>query len=365
MAGDTLSQAAIDQLLREVTEGKTPSLQLEAEANANSSPSRSGGTVNGKAKGQHRLSSKQMTNVTSNRRIRDYDFRRPNRIPKEYMRGLRLIHENFSREIPRIWGPLLRAGGQVKIASMEQTIYEEFRNHLSPHCLICTSTMSPLEGEIAFHIELDSAYIIIDRLLGGSGTSLSHSREFTSLELSILLKVMTNMLPLWREAWLPIIHIEPMINKILSSTEFLQLTAPNESVVVTAIQARFLNTDIELNICIPYAVIASIITRVVPSESLPGHFGNDETDRTRLMGHLRGVPVDVSARIGSAPVPVAELTQLRVGDVVRLDIPTSGTAIINVAEKPHFVARPGLSNGSLSVQITDVLRPAELERMAR
>ncbi|HKD76566.1 MAG TPA: FliM/FliN family flagellar motor switch protein [Ktedonobacterales bacterium] len=350
MSEDTLSQEAIDRLLHEMAEGKPLTIEENQSAVA---------VIESPSKRPHRVSrSSTMTtrDPVTHKRIRDYDFRRPNRISKEHMRGLRLIHETFCREIPRVWGPLLRAGGQVKIISMEQTIYEEYRNHLSPHCMICTATLLPLEGEIAFHMELEPAFIIIDRLLGGAGSGIKRTRELTTLELNLMQRVIRALLPTWREAWLPTIHLEPEVGRALGSTEFLQLTASNESVLVTTFQARFLNTDIEMTICIPYAVIAPILTRVVSSENLPGHITGDETDQRRMVGQMHEVPVDVTARLGSAPIPIADLSQLAVGDVIRLDVPIDGKAVIHIGERPHFMARPGLSNGNLAVQITEVVR---------
>ena len=348
MPQDALSQEDIDRMLREMASGNTDAL-ADAEPAPPTAVQRSSKTSHGGGSGKG-------YDVSASRRIRDYDFRRPNRISKEYMRGLRLIHETFAREAPRVMGPMLRAGGQMKILTMEQTIYEEFRNHLSPHCFVCTVTMPPLEGEIAFYIDLEPAFVIIDRMLGGIGSGIKQSRELTMLELNMLQRVIAALLPIWREAWLPIIHLEPTIARTLSSVEFLQLTAANESVLVTTFQARFLSADLEVTTCIPYALIAPILTRVVVSKHLHGNSGNDEGDRQRLMNRMRDVSLNVTARLGAAPVPISELAQLTVGDVIRLDVPIEGgAAMLHISDHPYFVARPGLVNGNLAVQVTDIL----------
>jgi flagellar motor switch protein FliM len=354
MPQEALSQDAIDRLLREMASGSTPASQEEQQEEApppgrRSLKSASVGAANTNA------ASLKLREPSVPRRIRDYDFRRPNRISKEYMRGLRMIHENFAREAPRQWGPLLRAGGQFKILSMEQTIYEEYRNHLSPHCFICTVALSPLEGEMAFQMESESAFVVIDRILGGPGTGLAHTRELTPLELAMLQRMITSILPIWREAWLPIIHLEPVIARTLSSIEFLQLTAVNESVLVTTFQARFLNTDIEVTTCIPYALIAPILSRINVSEHFSGVTGSDEMDRERLLRRMRGVSLAVAARLGTAPVPISELAQLGIGDVIRLDIPVEGgQAQLHIGDHAYFTVRPGLVNGNMAVQVTGI-----------
>ncbi len=353
MSDDVMSQDAIDRLLRELAEGKsvqdTDSEQTQQQFIATD--------VHSPHTGRHgRRVETAKTQIITSHKIRNYDFRRPNRISKEHMRGLRLIHETFSRDIPRAWGPLLRAGGQVKIISMEQTIYEEFRNHLSPHCLLCTVVMPPMEGEFVIHIEQEASFIFIDRLLGGNGSVLKRSREFTTLELGLLQKVINALLPAWREAWLPVLMIEPVIVRTLANTEFLQLTAVNESVLVTTFQIHFLNTEIEMTFCIPYSIIAPILTRVNAREEAAGQIGSDHFDKQRMLKHMQQIHLDVSARIGSTPIPIAELAKLNIGDVIRLDVPGGGMGKVYVSGQPHFVAQPGLFNGGLSVQIKDIIK---------
>ncbi len=342
MPQDALSQDDIDRLLHE----------MQGNAGADVDEASPTGEPNAMAA----TATIQPHQEQMSRRLRNYDFRRPNRISKEYMRSLRLIHETFAREIPRNWGMLLRAGGQVKIASMEQTIYEEFRNHLAPQCFICTIGMPPLEGEIAFQIDLDAAFIIVDRLLGGAGNGLKRSRELTSLELSILQRVVVALLPAWREAWLPVLHIEPSLNRTFASTEFLQLTTLNESVLVTTFIAYFLGTEIEVTACIPYSLIAPVMTRLVTPGTITGYLGSDEIDRQRMARHMQNTTVTVAARLGAAPIPIVDLAQLAVGDVIRLDVPSEGEALIHIGPQPYFIAKPGLSNGSLAVQILDTVR---------
>jgi flagellar motor switch protein FliM len=343
MPQEALSQDDIDRLLRGMTNNSTSVPDVDVPAAT--------------AGDQLAPSALASTSPPSSRRIRNYDFRRPNRISKEHMRSLRLVHENFAREIPRNWGPLLRAGGQVKIASMEQTIYEEFKNHLAPHCFICTATQPPLEGEILFEIDLDGAFIFVDRLLGGPGTGLKRSRELTPLELSILQRVIATLIPPWREAWLPVMYLEPTLNRVLASTEFLQLTTINESVLVTTFIAHYLGVEIEMITCIPYSVIEPLMGRLVATTNSGIAFNNDEVERARMTRHLRNTDVIVSARLGTAPVPIAELRRLAVGDVIRLDVATDGLATIHVGAKAYFTARPGISNGSMAVQVDDTIRP--------
>ncbi len=347
MTQDALSQDDIDRLLKNLAAGDTSALADEAARVVATQKKAGGGTTLGMLPPKGR--------ATNQRRIRDYDFRRPNRISKESMRGLRLVFENFARESPRVWGPILRAGGQFKILSMEETIYDEYRNHLSPHSFFCTATMPPLTGEFAFQFDSEAAFLIIDRLLGGQGTSLTHTRDLTTVEMALLQRVIVALMPTWRTVWLPVIHLEPVVERTLAGIDFLQLTGANESVLVTTMQARFLNNDIEITICIPYAVIAPILSRIVATEHHAEFAGHNEQDHERLLRRMQTMSMTVSARLGAAPIPVSELADLAVGDVIRLDVPVEGgLGKLVIGDLSYFIARPGLSRGNMAMQVTGV-----------
>jgi flagellar motor switch protein FliM len=353
MTQDALSQDDIDRLLKNLAAGDTTALAEEAVEAARTAVSQKKPGGAGVMLGT--LPPKG--HATGPRRIRDYDFRRPNRISKESIRGLRLVFENFARESPRVWGPILRAGGQFKILSMEETIYDEYRNHLSPHSFFCTATMPPLTGEFAFQFDSEAAFVIVDRMLGGQGTGMNQMRDLTIVELALLQRVISALMPTWRIVWLPIIHLEPVVERTLTGIDFLQITGANESVLVTTMQARFLNNDIEITICIPYAVIAPILSRIVATEHHAEMSGNSEQDHERLLRRMQTMSMEVSARLGAAPIPIAELSELAVGDVIRLDVPVEGgLGKLVIGDLPYFVARPGLSHGNMAMQVTGVER---------
>src|SRR2546421_8969812 len=75
-----------------------------------------------------------------------YDFRRPDRIAKDQLRAIHLLHENFSRSLAGSLSAYLRAYVAVNLVSVEQLAFTEFIQTLaSPTCLVALS-MQPLDG---------------------------------------------------------------------------------------------------------------------------------------------------------------------------------------------------------------------------
>src|SRR5882724_9622797 len=70
-------------------------------------------------------------------RAQSYDFRRPDRIAKDQLRAIHLLHENVSRSLASSLSAYLRAYVAVNLVSVEQLAFSEFTQCLtSPTCLV-------------------------------------------------------------------------------------------------------------------------------------------------------------------------------------------------------------------------------------
>src|SRR2546421_8518333 len=123
----------------------------------------------------------------ASKRAQSYDFRRPDRIAKDQLRAIHVLHENFARSLASSLSAYLRAYVAVNLVSVEQLAFMEFVQTLaSPSCLIGLG-MKPFDGNTALEISPSLAFPVLEMLLGGSGQgSAGLDREITEIERSIL-----------------------------------------------------------------------------------------------------------------------------------------------------------------------------------
>src|SRR5215471_14854378 len=121
------------------------------------------------------------------RRALPYDFRRPDRIAKDQLRAIHLLHENFARSLASSLSAYLRAYVAVNLISVEQLSFVEFSQCLpSPSCLVSLG-LRPYEGNAVLEINPTLVFPIIEMLLGGASRSLLKiNREITEIEQSVL-----------------------------------------------------------------------------------------------------------------------------------------------------------------------------------
>src|SRR5947209_20212667 len=91
-------------------------------------------------------------NDDSSKKAQVYDFRRPDRIAKDQLRSIHLLHENFARSLASSLSAYLRAYVTVNLVSVEQLSFVEFTQCLpSPTCMIALG-MKPYDGNAVLEI---------------------------------------------------------------------------------------------------------------------------------------------------------------------------------------------------------------------
>src|SRR5215210_4546790 len=63
---------------------------------------------------------------TSERAVKLYDFRRPDRFSKEHIRAIQNIHETFARVTASSLSSYLRSTTTISLSSIEQVVYDEY-----------------------------------------------------------------------------------------------------------------------------------------------------------------------------------------------------------------------------------------------
>lgn len=80
------------------------------------------------------------------KKVKVYDFRRPNKFSKDQIHTLHVIFENFARSLGTYLSAQLRAPVQMEILSVEQLTYEEFIRSIPNPTILNIFSLFPLEG---------------------------------------------------------------------------------------------------------------------------------------------------------------------------------------------------------------------------
>lgn len=321
---DVLSQAEIDQLLSALSTGV--------------------------------VSAEEMKDEENQKKIKVYDFKRPDKFSKDQIRTLYMLHENFARLLNTYLSTHLRSMVNVNVASVDQLTYEEFVRSLSNPSVIGVLNMTPLKGNVVFEMNPNISFVIIDRLFGGVGESFSRIRPLTDIEEVIIRRVFSKALENFKEAWHNVVDISPNLETIETNPQFTQIVPPNDMVVIITLQVKIGDVEGLMNICIPYLVLEPIMSKLTTTYWVASSVAKeDHPEQVELLQQkIRKTYVPVIVEMGRIDVTVQEFLNLAVGDVLQLDAKVGDELSLIVGRKPKFWCRPGISGKKVAVQVSRV-----------
>jgi flagellar motor switch protein FliM len=289
------------------------------------------------------------------KRVVPYDFRRPDRVSKEQLRSLYLLHDLFAHSLSSSLPIFLRAISEVTLISVEQQAYVEYLYGLPDPTAIFTLLMHPLQGMAILELNPAVAFPVIDRMLGGQGEAITSPRAVTEIEQRILegfLKVVIDDL---REAWKPLIELDLQVTGRETRPQMLQIVAPNEVVLAIVFQVQIGEARGMMSLCLPAITLEPILQKF--NQSLYSRIREVPPEQTRaLLDNLERIEFQIAAEIHGARAALDDLMRLAPGDVLRLEHSVSQPLSVSISGVTKFTGQLFAREKKMAVQITRTLR---------
>jgi flagellar motor switch protein FliM len=289
------------------------------------------------------------------RKIKIYDFKRPDKFSKDQIRTLQMMHETFARLTTTSLSAQLRTIVHVHVASVDQLTYEEFLRSIPNPTTLAVINMDPLKGSSIFEIDPSITFTIIDRLFGGPGEASKINRELTDIELSVIEGIIVRILGNLREAWSNVIDLRPRLGNIETNPQFAQIVPPSDMVVLITLETKVGDVEGMTNFCIPYLTIEPIITKLSAQYWYSSIRKGGTTENLAILKkRLDTVLVNLIAELGSLDVTVRDVLALGKGDIIKLERnKVDDNMVLKIGNKSKFYARPGVVGSHMAVQIIE------------
>ena len=287
------------------------------------------------------------------KKVKIYDFKRPDKFSKDQIRTVQMMHETFARLTTTALSAKLRALVEVHVTSVDQLTYEEFIRSIPNPTTLALINMDPLKGSSILEIDPAITFTIIDRLFGGAGEHYKVSRELTDIELSVIEAVVVHILSNLRESWSTVVDLRPRLGAVETNPQFAQIVPPNEMVMLITLETKIADSEGMINLCIPYITIEPIIQKLSAQYWFSSiRKGESEVNKKIIQGRLENVFVDLSVEIGSADFTFSDIMNLKENDVIKL----SNTSIrddfvLKVGGRSKFLCRPGRVGSHVAIQL--------------
>lgn len=252
--------------------------------------------------------------------LRTYDFASQERVIRGRMPTFEVINERFAREVRTSLSNLLHTTVDISAEALDTMKFSEFGRSLPVPTSLHVFRMDPFRGHALLVLESQLVFNLIDTFFGGKGTGKAkiEGREFTSIEETMIKKVVSACLKDIQTAWAP---VEPITTSLVRSEvnpQFAAIVLPTDLVIVTKFEIELEQSAGTLIVCLPYAMLEPLRSK------LSGSFQAETLDidyvwQKRLKEIILDSTVRFEVQLGTVQISGERLIQMKTGDVIQLD----------------------------------------------
>ncbi|MGV3613901.1 MAG: flagellar motor switch protein FliM [Fimbriimonas sp.] len=285
-----------------------------------------------------------------------YDFRRPDKFSKDQLRTLQMLHETFARLAGSSLSAYLRAPVSIDLISLEQVPYEEYLRSINQSVFTIMS-LPPLTGQAVLELEFSLIFTMIDRMLGGPGKAIGRT-VLTDIERPLVRQIIERMFQALKNAWEGVVIVNPGIEGMETSAQFVQIAPPNDIVVTILFEVKIAGQRSAMSLCVPYLVLKPITTKLSAQKWFAGtNRKQSPTSRRMLSQQVTQAKIPCSVELGKAGLTVGEFLALKPGDVLRLDQRTADDLRMMVGSVPKFQGKAALQGKQLVFAVNESIDP--------
>lgn len=290
----------------------------------------------------------------SEKKIKEYNFKNPDKFSKDHLRVISNIHETFCRQVNMALNAALRMPTELSVANVQQMTYGDYIESMPEDLLTGVLNMFPFVTQFCMGIERHLVGAMIDRLLGGAGVS-NIREELSDVELGIVKDTLRRILYYMPEGWQTLIPTtddvelvaleqNPMAAQIVPSTDIVALVTINVEI------GSYLGM---MTVCIPYAALEDIIIGLSRQSSYKNEkiIGSDAKDF--IVGKLANTTMPVKIVLARGTLMLSEILNLQIDDVIKMDSDAKKKSEIWIGDELKFLGKPGQVGKNLSVAITE------------
>lgn len=287
--------------------------------------------------------------------IRNYNLATQERIVRGRMATLEIINERFARLLRVELFNFLRRTVEVSVGPVRIIKYTDFIRNLVVPTNLNLIHMNPLRGTGVMVLDPTLVFLVVDNMFGGDGRfhTRVEGRDFTQTEQRIIQRILALMFDSYAKAWSPVYPVEFEYLRSEMNTQFANIATPNEVVVAITFNIELGPNSGEMHFCVPYAMVEPIkdlLTSPLQGENL----GGDKRWVKLMTQQIQAAEVEIVANLANRRLTVADLLELKEGDVIPISI--SDTIEGQIDNIPVMECRYGVFNGQYALKVEKLIR---------
>jgi flagellar motor switch protein FliM len=242
--------------------------------------------------------------------------------PTNALPALDRMNERMSRRLRDLLEPFSRQKPSVGTEDSFIRLYGDWKAEQAEFVSLSLYGFKPMKGAVLVALQPDFVSRLVDAFYGGCGEErLSGAREFTGTEESLLARFADEIVGALAKVWAEIVPVRPQLRSRETSVGFANLARNDEPVAVTRFMLNLGRGKASpVDIVYPVSSLRSVEQELIAT-SPEDVSARGEEWRERMAAAIGQVRVKARTVLARPELSLAELMQLRPGDVIPISLP--------------------------------------------
>ncbi|MEZ4483704.1 MAG: FliM/FliN family flagellar motor switch protein [Syntrophotaleaceae bacterium] len=228
---------------------------------------------------------------------------------------------------------------------------------LSGHEAIGIIRLDPLRwGGLLIFSDALSLYLV-EKLLGGNADAQQAmpNRPLTAIERSVLKRSFGDACLDLEKAFISLEKLDCSLVKIESNPRLVNIVPPDTQVVVCRFSVTIRKMTGQISLAIPLPALDPLREKM-RDQMGPLSKKTDQNWQRQVEDALSEMETNIAAQLAQIALPVRDILNFQVGDIIDLGRDPSGPLSVLVEGKPKFVARAGAIKGKKAIRLTERIK---------
>jgi flagellar motor switch protein FliM len=288
-------------------------------------------------------------------KVKKYDFTNPIVLSDADLSKLKTKSEQFVYYLAGHLSMFLRTEFNLELEGLTADLYANFTHSVKTPSCITMFKLQELNGVCLLDVNSHLSATVVDRILGGRGSTNPEERGLTDIEKALVEDFNQIILEEWCKQWESSIQLNPSIIGTESTGKFLQTSPADAMMLVLSMEASFGDVSGPMRIAVPYYTLEPVVSRLLATTvskeekpSVPPRWHNvyDES------------PVAVSAEWDAFQLSLRDLSNLEVDDVIEMSPSLVEDTKLRIENRTCFIGEIGLEGDQVAFQVNESIAEA-------
>lgn len=281
--------------------------------------------------------------------VKRYDFTNPIILTESDLNHLKTKSEQFVYYLSGHLSMFLRTEFNLELEDLNADLYTNFTTSIkSPSC-VTLFKLQELNGVGVMDVNSHLSATVVDRILGGRGSTNPEERGLTDIEKALVEDFNQIILEEWCNQWSSIMNLNAGIVGTESTGKFLQTSPPDAMMLILSLEASFGDVSGPIRIAVPYYTMEPVLSRLL--QAVPSEGKTKTAKPLRWHETYNEIPVDVSAEWDAFELSLRDVSNLEVGDVIELNPDLLSQTNLRIAGNTCFIGEIGLEGEQVAFQV--------------